>query len=99
MLWDLQSSTFLGICISFTDPYFGWKGDTSAIRWVKFFLFFLDCGQALVADRTGIVVVPQENAQDILAKAKEAEKSGAHFTEELRKGKTFGEMQKQTGQL
>jgi regulator of RNase E activity RraA len=56
-------------------------------------------GDIIVADRTGIVVIPQEKAQDILERAKEAEKTEGHFAEELKKGKTFGEMQKRTGRL
>lgn len=56
-------------------------------------------GDIIVADRTGIVVVPQEKAQDILEKAREAEKAEEHFTEGLKKGKTFDEMQKRTGRL
>jgi len=56
-------------------------------------------GDIIVADRTGIVVVPQQEAPDILEKAKEAEKAEEHFIEELRKGKTFGEMQKKTGRM
>jgi regulator of RNase E activity RraA len=56
-------------------------------------------GDIIVADRTGIVVIPQEKAKDILEKAREAEDSERHFAEEVKKGRTFGEMQKQTGRL
>ena len=56
-------------------------------------------GDIIVADGTGIVVVPQEKAQDIMEKAQEAEKAEEHFVEELKKGKTFSEAQRSTGRL
>ena len=56
-------------------------------------------GDIIVADGTGIVVVPQEKAHDILEEAQEAEKAEEHFVEQLKKGKTFSEAQKSTGRL
>ena len=56
-------------------------------------------GDIIVADGTGIVVVPQEKAHDILEKAQEAEKAEEHFVEQLKRGKTFSEAQKSTGRL
>jgi 3-hexulose-6-phosphate synthase / 6-phospho-3-hexuloisomerase len=56
-------------------------------------------GDIIVADWTGIIVIPKERAEYVLEKAAEAEKVEAHFMEELRRGKTFGEMQKITGRL
>ncbi len=56
-------------------------------------------GDIIVADGTGIVVVPQEKAHDILEKAQAAEKAEEHFVEQVKKGKTFSEAQKSTGRL
>jgi regulator of RNase E activity RraA len=56
-------------------------------------------GDIIVADQTGIIVVPQDKARDILEKAEEAEKAEEHFVEELKKGKTFSEIQEGTGRL
>jgi regulator of RNase E activity RraA len=56
-------------------------------------------GDIMVADGTGIVVVPQEKAHDILEKAQEAEKAEERFVEQVKKGKTFLEAQKSTGRL
>ncbi len=56
-------------------------------------------GDIIAADGTGIVVVPQEKAHDILEKAQAAEKAEEHFVEQLKKGKTFSEAQKSTGRL
>ena len=56
-------------------------------------------GDIMVADGTGLVVVPQEKAHDILEKAQEAEKAEEHFVEQVKKGKTFSEAQKSTGRL
>jgi regulator of RNase E activity RraA len=56
-------------------------------------------GDIIVADRTGIVIIPQKWASDILEKARKMEKSEEEFVEGLKKGKTFGEMQNRTGQL
>ena len=56
-------------------------------------------GDIIVADGTGIVVVPQEKAHDILEKAQEAEKAEERFVEQVKKGKTFLEAQKSTGRL
>jgi regulator of RNase E activity RraA len=56
-------------------------------------------GDIIVADRTGVVVVPQERAQEVLEKAMEAEKDEDHFAAELKKGTTFTEMQRRTGRL
>lgn len=56
-------------------------------------------GDIIVADRTGVVIIPQEKAQEVLDKAEKAEKDEEHFAAELKKGTTFTEMQKRTGRL
>ena len=56
-------------------------------------------GDLIVADRTGIVAIPKERAEEVLEKAKKTEAGEKYFVEELKKGKTFGEMHKKTGQL
>jgi len=56
-------------------------------------------GDIIVADWTGIIVVPREKAQEVLEKSREAERDEGYFIDELKKGKTFGEMQKRTGRL
>jgi regulator of RNase E activity RraA len=56
-------------------------------------------GDIMVADGTGVVVIPQEKARDILKEAQAAEKAEEHFVEQLKKGKTFLEAQKSTGRL
>ena len=56
-------------------------------------------GDIMVADGTGVVVIPQEKARDILEKAQAAEKAEERFVDQLKKGKTFLEAQKSTGRL
>ena len=56
-------------------------------------------GDIIVADATGVIVIPSEKAKDILEMAREAEKVEGYFMEELKKGITFGEMQRRTGRL
>ena len=56
-------------------------------------------GDIIVADQTGIVVVPQEKANDILEKAKEDQTKEEHFIQGLKEGKKFNEMQKIIGLL
>jgi regulator of RNase E activity RraA len=56
-------------------------------------------GNIIVADQTGIVVVPQEKANDILEKAKEDQTKEEHFIQGLKEGKKFNEMQKIIGLL
>jgi regulator of RNase E activity RraA len=54
-------------------------------------------GDIIVADGTGIVVIPAARAAEVLQQAMEVEKRERHFAEELRRGKTFQEMQRKTG--
>jgi 3-hexulose-6-phosphate synthase / 6-phospho-3-hexuloisomerase len=56
-------------------------------------------GDLIVADATGVIVIPIEKAEEVLKLAMEAEKIEGYFMEELEKGKTFGEMQRRTGRL
>ena len=56
-------------------------------------------GDIVVADPTGIIIIPTEKAEEVLEKAKGMEAVEEHFVEELKKGKTFGEMHKKTGTL
>jgi regulator of RNase E activity RraA len=56
-------------------------------------------GDIMVADGTGVVVIPQEKAREILKEAQAAEKAEERFVEQLKKGKTFLEAQKSTGRL
>jgi 3-hexulose-6-phosphate synthase / 6-phospho-3-hexuloisomerase len=56
-------------------------------------------GDIVMADRTGILVIPGEKAGEILDIARKTEEGEKFFTEELRKGKTFEEMHRKTGQI
>lgn len=56
-------------------------------------------GDVIVADRTGIIVIPRERAVEVLEKSKNIVKKEKHFADGLKKGKTFGEMHRKTGQL
>jgi len=53
-------------------------------------------GDIIAADSTGVVVIPQEKALEILEKAQKAESAEERFAEELKKGKAFSELQKKT---
>jgi regulator of RNase E activity RraA len=59
----------------------------------------VQAGDIVVADRTGVVVVPQEMAGTILEQAREAEKREALFAQELERGRSFAEAQQKTGSL
>ena len=56
-------------------------------------------GDILLADQTGILVIPKERAEEVLRIAKKTEAGERNFAEGLKKGRTFGEMHKETGQL
>jgi regulator of RNase E activity RraA len=56
-------------------------------------------GDIVVADQTGVVVVPAPEAQGILDKALANEKREKEFFEQLMKGKSFKEMQQKTGRV
>jgi 3-hexulose-6-phosphate synthase / 6-phospho-3-hexuloisomerase len=56
-------------------------------------------GDIVMADPTGIIIIPAEHAEEILDEARKTESGEKHFTEELRKGKTFEEMYRKTGQI
>ena len=56
-------------------------------------------GDVIVADRTGVVVVPRQKADDILKRAEAVERTEMEFAAALKKGKTFNEMHRQTGRF
>ncbi len=56
-------------------------------------------GDVIVADRTGIIVIPRERAAEVLEKSRKSIKGEKDFADGLRTGKTFGEMNRKTGQL
>lgn len=56
-------------------------------------------GDIIVADQTGVVVVPGQLADEVLEKALDAEAREDTFFEQLKKGKTFKEMQQLTGRV
>lgn len=56
-------------------------------------------GDIIVADQTGVVVVPAQRAQEVLDKALVFEAKEEAFFKQLKKGKTFKEMQQMTGRL
>jgi len=56
-------------------------------------------GDIIVADRTGVVVVPRQRAGEILERAEAFEKTEVHFMDALKKGETFTEMHHRTGRL
>ncbi len=56
-------------------------------------------GDIVVADPTGIIIIPKEKAEEVVEKAKGMEVGEKHFVEELKKGTTFGEMHRKTGTL
>lgn len=53
-------------------------------------------GDIIMADSTGVVAIPQERALEILEKAQKAENAEERFEGELKKGKSFSELQKKT---
>lgn len=56
-------------------------------------------GDVIVADRTGIIVIPRERAVEVLEKSRKTVKGEKDFAEGLKRGMTFGEMHRKTGQL
>ena len=56
-------------------------------------------GDIIIADRTGVVVVPREKAEALLERAEAVEKAETEFMNALKKGKTFNEMHQQTGRF
>ena len=56
-------------------------------------------GDIVVADPTGIIIIPKEKAKEVFEKAKGMEAGEKYFVGELKKGKTFGEMHRKTGTL
>ncbi len=56
-------------------------------------------GDIIVADRTGVVVVPLKKADQILERANAVEKTETQFIDALKKGKTFNEMLQSTGRF
>ncbi|MEN6437159.1 MAG: RraA family protein [Syntrophobacter sp.] len=59
----------------------------------------VDPGDIIMADRTGIIVIPKKKAAEVLEIAKKTEEGEKYFTEQLRQGKTFEEMHRKTGQV
>ncbi len=49
-------------------------------------------GDIIVADEVGVVVVPKEEAQEILAKAKEVAEKEKRYKEEIARGRTLAEL-------
>jgi len=49
-------------------------------------------GDIIVADEVGVVVVPREEAQEVLAKAREVEKKEGRYREGIMEGKSLGEL-------
>jgi regulator of RNase E activity RraA len=60
--------------------------------------FRVQPGDIAVADQTGIII-PKEQAEAVLQKAQAMEAGEKYFVDELKKGKTFEEMHKETGTL
>jgi regulator of RNase E activity RraA len=56
-------------------------------------------GDIVMADRTGILIIPKERAEEVLEIATKTEEGEKHFTEQLRRGKTFDQMHRETGQV
>jgi regulator of RNase E activity RraA len=56
-------------------------------------------GDIVMADRTGIIIIPKEKAEEVLQITKKTEEGEKHFTEQLRRGKTFEQMHRETGQV
>jgi 3-hexulose-6-phosphate synthase/6-phospho-3-hexuloisomerase len=56
-------------------------------------------GDIVVADRTGVVVVPTEKVQQVLETALEIERVEEDCFRQLKSGRTFNEVQKKTGRL
>ncbi|KPK95147.1 MAG: hypothetical protein AMJ94_00365 [Deltaproteobacteria bacterium SM23_61] len=56
-------------------------------------------GDVIVADRTGIIVIPREKAVEVLEKSKKTVKEEKDFSAGLKAGKSFAEMHRKTGQL
>ncbi|MGA2026814.1 MAG: hypothetical protein ABSH17_07080, partial [Syntrophobacteraceae bacterium] len=54
-------------------------------------------GDIVMADRTGIIIIPKEKAEEVLQITKKTEEGEKHFTEQLRRGKTFEQMHRETG--
>ncbi len=56
-------------------------------------------GDVVVADRTGVIVIPQERAAEVLEKSRKAIKGEKDFVQGLKTGQSFGEMNRKTGQM
>ncbi len=56
-------------------------------------------GDVVVADRTGVIVIPRERAAEVLDRARKNIKGEKDFAEGLKTGKTFGDMNRKTGQM
>lgn len=56
-------------------------------------------GDIIVADRTGVVVVPGQKADEILKRSEALENAETKFINALKKGKTFNEMHRETGRF
>jgi 3-hexulose-6-phosphate synthase / 6-phospho-3-hexuloisomerase len=56
-------------------------------------------GDVIVADRTGVIIIPKERAAEVLQNSKKTVTDEKDFADGLKKGKTFGEMHRRTGQM
>jgi regulator of RNase E activity RraA len=56
-------------------------------------------GDIIVADENGVVVVPLDNAEDVLEKAKEQAQQEEATRERIREGKTVEELLEEFGRL
>ncbi|HSR10214.1 MAG TPA: RraA family protein [Thermodesulfobacteriota bacterium] len=56
-------------------------------------------GDVIVADRTGIIVIPRDRAAEVLQKCRNVVNEEKTFAQGLKTGKSFGDMHKKTGAM
>jgi len=59
----------------------------------------VNAGDIVMADRTGILIIPKDRAEEVLEIAKKTEETEKYFTDQLKQGKTFEQMYRKTGQV